>query len=47
MQRMFQKILIKIQYWKGKTNMETFIQEGQDEVPLTKSIYQKNSILYV
>ena len=44
---MFQKILTREQYWKEKTNMETFIIEVQDEVPLTQSNNKEDSIIYV
>ena len=44
---MFQKILTKEQYWKEKTNMETFIIEVQDEVPLTQSNNKEDSSIYV
>ena len=44
---MFQKILTKEQYWKEKTNMEIFIREVQDEVPLEQQDSKTSIILYV
>ena len=44
---MFQKILTKEQYWKEKTNMETFIIEVQDEVPLTQSNNKEDFNIYI